>query len=247
MEKIRLGVNIDHIATLRNARNEGYPNILDVTKILKKVKVDSITIHLREDRRHIKDKDVIELKKQNLLPLNLEMAATKEMREICIKTIPQSCCIVPERREELTTEGGLDVKNQMNYLSDFLPELIKKKIKVSLFIDPDLEQIKAAKTLGVQAVELHTGKYSRLHKINKFNSELTRIKNASFFCSELGLKCHAGHGLNFSNVAKIAEIKEIEELNVGHFLISNSLFMGLENTITKFMKIIKHPNYRKIK
>ncbi len=129
MEKIRLGVNIDHIATLRNARNEGYPNILDVTKILKKVKVDSITIHLREDRRHIKDKDVIELKKQNLLPLNLEMAATKEMREICIKTIPQSCCIVPERREELTTEGGLDVKNQMNYLSDFLPELIKKKNK----------------------------------------------------------------------------------------------------------------------
>ena len=125
----RLGVNIDHVATLRNARGEFHPNPIYAAKFAKKSGADSITIHLREDRRHIKDKDLIELKKQNLLPLNLEMAATKEMREICIKTIPQSCCIVPERREELTTEGGLDVKNQMNYLSDFLPELIKKKNK----------------------------------------------------------------------------------------------------------------------
>tara|TARA_B100000029_G_scaffold504469_1_gene583379 strand:- start:172 stop:915 length:744 start_codon:yes stop_codon:yes gene_type:complete len=247
MEKIRLGVNIDHVATLRNARDEGYPRILDILKILKKVMVDSVTVHLREDRRHIKDNDVILIKKKNLLPLNLEMAATKEMKEICLEIMPKSCCIVPERREELTTEGGLDVKNQMNYLSNYLPDLLKKKIKVSLFIDPDLEQIKAAKNLGVDSVELHTGKYSKLYKKKKHKAELEKIIDASLFCSELGLKCHAGHGLDFSNAAKISSIKEVEELNVGHFLISNALFLGLENTIKKFMKIIKHPNHEKIK
>ena len=144
MRKIKLGVNIDHVATLRNARNENFPNLLDVSKVLKELRVDSITVHLREDRRHIKDKDVVALKEKNFLPLNLEMAATKEMKDFCLKILPESCCIVPERREELTTEGGLNVKNQMDYLGSFLPELLKKT-KISLFIDPDFDQIYASK------------------------------------------------------------------------------------------------------
>ena len=240
MRKIRLGVNIDHVATLRNARNENFPNLLDVSKILKELRVDSITVHLREDRRHIKDEDVIALKKKNYLPINLEMAATKEMKDLCLQILPESCCIVPERREELTTEGGLNVKNQMDYLGTFLPDLLKKT-KVSLFIDPDFDQIYASKELGVHAVELHTGKYSNLFREKKQHPELTRINKAAKLCYDIGLDCHAGHGLNFENVKDISQIDEILELNVGHFLISHSLYTGLKDTILKFMKIIDHP------
>ncbi len=240
MKKIKLGVNIDHVATLRNARNDNFPNLLSVVKVLHKVGADSVTVHLREDRRHIKDKDIRDLKNQDLLPINLEMAATHEMNQICLNTNPFSCCIVPERREELTTEGGLDVKNQMNYLSNYLPSLIKKT-KVSLFIDPDLEQIKASADLGVHAVELHTGKYSNLYKKNNYKNELKKIQRSAEYCNNVGLVCHAGHGLNFENVVDIAQIDEVVELNVGHFLIGDSLFSGLENTILKFMKIINHP------
>ena len=236
----KLGINIDHVATLRNARNENFPNLLDVSKILKELQVDSITVHLREDRRHIKDEDVIALKKKNYLPINLEMAATKEMKDLCLQILPESCCIVPERREELTTEGGLNVKNQMDYLGTFLPELLKKT-KVSLFIDPDFDQIYASKKLGVHAVELHTGKYSNLFRENKQQPELTRINKAAKLCFDIGLDCHAGHGLNFENVKDISQIDEILELNVGHFLISHSLYTGLKDTIFKFMKIINHP------
>ena len=239
-KKIKLGVNIDHIATLRNARNENFPDITTIAKILHKVKVDSITVHLREDRRHIRDNDVEILKNLNLLPLNLEMAATPEMKEICLKTMPYACCIVPERREELTTEGGLDVKNQMIYLSDYLPKLIDSGIKVSLFVDPDPSQIQAAKDLGVYAVELHTGKYANLFDHNEFNAELNKIKESAIFCSKLGIKCHAGHGLNYDNVKNICKIEQIVELNVGHFIISNSIYIGLEETVKKFMKIINH-------
>jgi len=168
------------------------------------------------------------------------MAATKEMKGFCLKVLPNSCCIVPERREELTTEGGLDVKNQMDYLGGFLPDLLKKT-KVSLFIDPDFEQIYASKELGVHAVELHTGKYSNLFKEKKQLPELKRISESAKLCSEIGLDCHAGHGLNFENVKEISQIDEILELNVGHFLISHSLYTGLTDTILKFMKIIDHP------
>ncbi len=241
-EKIKLGINIDHVATLRNARDEDFPNIIRVAKKLREIKVDSITVHLREDRRHIRDQDVMDLKSTNLLPLNLEMAATNEMKKICLKTFPFACCIVPERREELTTEGGLDVKNQKHYLSSFLPEIIESGIRTSLFIDPDLNQIKAAKELGVYAVELHTGKYSRLFKHKNFDDELKKIFDAATFCSEIGLECHAGHGLDFKNVSNISSIPEVVELNVGHFLISQSLFDGLESTIKNFMKIIGHKN-----
>ncbi len=243
-KKIKLGVNIDHIATLRNARNENFPDIKTVAEILHKTKVDSITVHLREDRRHIRDEDVEVLSKLNLLPLNLEMAATNEMKKICLKTSPYACCIVPERREELTTEGGLDVKNQMIYLRNYLPELINSGVKVSLFVDPDISQIKASKDLGVYSVELHTGKYANLFRENNSDKELSKIKKAASFCSELGLKCHAGHGLNFENVKNISKIEQIVELNVGHFIISNSIYMGLAETIKKFMKIINHPNQR---
>ena len=243
-KKIKLGVNIDHIATLRNARNENFPDIITVSKILHKIKVDSITVHLREDRRHIRDKDVEDLRKLNLLPLNFEMAATNEMREICLKISPSACCIVPERREELTTDGGLDVKNQMNYLNDFLPNLIESGVKVSLFVDPDISQIQAAKDLGVYAVELHTGKYANLFPLGKSDNELQKIKEAALFCSKLGLECHAGHGLNYDNVKNISKIHQIVELNVGHFIISNSIYTGLEQTVKKFMQIIEHPSQR---
>ena len=158
-----------------------------------------------------------------------------------MKTLPFACCIVPERREELTTEGGLDVKNQMIYLSEYLPDIIKSGIKVSLFVDPDIDQIQAAKDLGVYSVELHTGKYANLFREKKFYDELDKIKKAAAFCSELGLKCHAGHGLNFENVKNISKIHQIVELNVGHFIISNSIYVGLEQTVQMFMNIIDHP------
>ncbi len=239
-KKIRLGVNIDHVATLRNARNENYPNLLDVAKILKEIKVDLITVHLREDRRHIKDKDLKDLKRCNLLPLNLEMAATEEMKNICLETNPFSCCIVPEKREELTTEGGLNVKDQKDYLAKLIPQIQKSGTKLSLFIDPDIDQIKAASSLGVKVVEIHTGSYSRSFEKQDYLKELKRIQDAALACKEFGIDCHAGHGLNFDNVKKISDIDNVIELNVGHFLISNSIFHGLERTIKNFMKIINH-------
>ena len=241
-KKIRLGVNIDHVATLRNARNEDFPNLLTVANILKDCSVDLITVHLREDRRHIRDRDVEELKSRDVLPLNLEMAATDEMINICLKTNPFSCCIVPERREELTTEGGLDVKNQLDYLGEFVSEFKNKDIKLSFFVDPDIEQIEAVAKLGVKVIEIHTGKFSINFNKKNHHLELNRIKQAAEHCLNIGIDCHAGHGLNFDNVVEISNIPNIVELNVGHFLISNAILDGLDLTIKKFMKIINHPS-----
>ena len=241
-KKIRLGVNIDHVATLRNARNEDFPNLLKVASILKSCHVDLITVHLREDRRHIRDKDVEELKNKNYLPLNLEMAATDEMKNICFKTNPFSCCIVPERREELTTEGGLDVKNQLDYLGEFVSDFKDKDIKLSLFVDPEIEQIDAAAKLGVKVIEIHTGKFSFNFNKKNHQFELNRIQRAAEHCRKVGIDCHAGHGLNFDNASEISSIPNVVELNVGHFLISNAILDGLEMTIMKFMKIINHPS-----
>tara|TARA_B100000886_G_scaffold188861_1_gene129859 strand:+ start:1012 stop:1746 length:735 start_codon:yes stop_codon:yes gene_type:complete len=241
-KKIRLGVNIDHVATLRNARNEDFPNLLKVASILKSCHVDLITVHLREDRRHIRDKDVEELKNKNYLPLNLEMAATDEMKNICFKTNPFSCCIVPERREELTTEGGLDVKNQLDYLGEFVSDFKDKDIKLSLFVDPEIEQIDAAAKLGVKVIEIHTGKFSINFNKKNHQFELNRIQRAAEHCLKVGIDCHAGHGLNFDNASEISSIPNVVELNVGHFLISNAILDGLEMTIMKFMKIINHPS-----
>mgnify|MGYP001171595672 CR=1 FL=1 len=238
MKKIRLGVNIDHVATIRNARGEGFPNLVDVVKVLKNIKVDSITVHLREDRRHIKDEDVLILKKTNLLPLNLEMAATQEMLDFCLDLKPYACCIVPEKREELTTEGGLNVIKQKKYLKDFISKLRSNGVRTSLFIEPDIGQVAAAKEINASAVELHTGKYSRLFKDKLHFDELKIIKNVASKCSKLKLECHAGHGLDYFNVTEISRIPQIEELNVGHFLVANSIFDGIEKTVKKFQKII---------
>ena len=240
--KIRLGINIDHIATIKTNRKTSYPSLIEAVKIAEDSGADLITVHLREDRRHIRDKDVEELKNKNFLPLNLEMAATDEMKNICFKTNPFSCCIVPERREELTTEGGLDVKNQLDYLGEFVSEFKDKNIKLSFFVDPDIEQIDAVAKLGVKVIEIHTGKFSINFNKTNHQSELNRIKRAAEHCLKVGIDCHAGHGLNFENAMEISSIPNIVELNVGHFLISNAILDGLDVTIKKFMKIINHPS-----
>ena len=242
-KKIRLGVNIDHVATLRNARNENFPNLSDVAILLTKCEVDLITVHLREDRRHILDKDVFDLKRKNFLPLNLEMASTSEMREICMKVSPEFCCIVPEKREELTTEGGLNVRKQVKYLKEYIENIKHNGTKVSLFIDPDIDQIDAAIEVGADAVELHTGKYSLLFEKGSYTNELKRIQESAEYCAKNKIVCNAGHGLNFKNVSNISQIENISELNVGHFIVAQSLFNGLKETISKFREIINESRF----
>ena len=242
-KKIRLGVNIDHVATLRNARNENFPNLSDVAILLTKCEVDLITVHLREDRRHILDKDVFDLKRKNFLTLNLEMASTHEMREICIKVSPEFCCIVPEKREELTTEGGLNVRKQVKYLKEYIDNIKHNGTKVSLFIDPEIDQIDAAIEVGADAVELHTGKYSLLFEKGSYKNELERIQESAEYCAKNKIVCNAGHGLNFKNVSNISKIENISELNVGHFIVAQSLFDGLKETISKFREIINESRF----
>ena len=242
-KKIRLGINIDHVATLRNARNENFPNLSDVAILLTECEVDLITVHLREDRRHILDKDVFDLKRNNFLPLNLEMASTPEMREICIKVLPEFCCIVPEKREELTTEGGLNVRKQVKYLKEYVENIKYNGTKVSLFIDPEIDQINAAIEVGADAVELHTGKYSLLFEKGSYKNELERIQKSAEYCAKNKIVCNAGHGLNFRNVSNISKIENISELNVGHFIVAQSLFNGLKETISKFREIINESRF----
>lgn len=237
-QKIRLGVNIDHIATLRNAREGVFPDLKQAAIILKENNVDSITIHLREDRRHIKDNDLYELMELNILPINLEMAATDEMVEICLNSKPYACCFVPEKRMELTTEGGLNIFKKKTFLRNKIINLKKKKIRVSLFVDPDFKQIKAAKEVGADAIEIHTGKYSDLFLQNNFGYELDRIIKSAQYARKIGIQCHAGHGLTYQNIINLTKIKEIEEFNIGHFIIGQSIFEGLGNSVKKFIKLI---------
>jgi pyridoxine 5-phosphate synthase len=237
-EKVKLGVNIDHVATLRNARGEGNPDIIRAAAEVAEAGADLLTVHLREDRRHIKDRDVYDLKEQNILPLNLEIAATEEMLSIALDVKPYACCIVPEKREELTTEGGLNVIDNLDYLKSFCQKLQEAGIVVSLFIDPDLSQIDAASEVGADFVELHTGSYCNLKDDVKRQGEFDKILRAVEYANKNGIKCNAGHGLTYETTEEIIKIPNIEELNIGHFIISEALFIGLDEVVRKFVSII---------
>ncbi len=239
MQKIRLGVNIDHVATIRNARGGGHPSPVKAAILAQKFGADGITIHLREDRRHIRDEDLLELKKSIKLPINLEMAATDEMLKIALKTQPNAVCIVPEKRREVTTEGGLDVVKNENLLAPMIKKLRAKKIRVSLFVDANAAQINTAAALGADIIEIHTGEFCHLYDAKKdYAEEFLKIKECAKLACELGLECHAGHGLNYETAKKIAKISEIKELNIGHFIIGEAIFDGLEKVIKKMKKVI---------
>lgn len=235
---MKLGVNIDHFATLRNVRSEKLIKIENAVNILRENLVDSVTVHLREDRRHINECDVKLLKKKNILPVNLEIAATTEMQTICLNVKPYACCIVPEKRKELTTEGGLDVKNQMKKLEKFLNPILKEGIRTSLFIDPEEKQLQAVKELGVKVIEIHTGNYAKSFVQGKYKNDIEKIQNIVTLAESLGIECHAGHGLDFKNVSHISKIPNIVELNVGYSIICESLFHGLSNSVKRFKQLI---------
>ena len=235
---MELGVNIDHIATLRNARAGVEPSVLDAAIIAQRAKASAITIHLREDRRHIKDYDLIEIKNNVKTNINLEMAATEEMQKIALENKPYSCCIVPEKRKEITTEGGLDVFSQENYMKDFIKPLRDAGIVVSLFIDPDEKQVFSAHNCNADFIELHTGAYSDAFGSEKENEEFEKLKTAAALAQNLGLKVNAGHGLNYQNVHRMREIDGIIELNIGHSIISRAVFVGLERAIEEMRDLI---------
>ncbi len=233
-----LGVNIDHVATLRNARGELEPNILDAAQACLNAGAHGITAHLREDRRHIQDFDVFMLKNDLKCRLNLEMAATYEMKRLALDLQPQACCIVPENREELTTEGGLNVVGQVEKLKEFVKPLHDKGIEVSLFIDPQREQVSAAAEVGVKFIELHTGTYSRAFGKQKEEDELAKLKQATSLAHLLGLTVNAGHGLNYKNVSRMSEISGLHELNIGHSIISRAVFVGLETAVKEMYDLV---------
>ncbi len=233
---LRLGVNIDHVATLRNARGGRHPDPVNAAHLAVKAGADGITAHLREDRRHISDDDILRLKTELNRPLNLEMATTQEMLKIAIFHKPHACCLVPEKREELTTEGGLDVAANIPYLTDFVAQLQDNEIKVSMFIDPDKAQIQASADIKADIVELHVGTYCNAvneKQVEEADKELHRLQEAATFAKSLGLEVHAGHGLTYESVQTVAAIAELEELNIGHFLIGESILNGLENAISQ--------------
>ncbi len=234
-----LGVNIDHIATLRNARGGKDPEIIEAARICEKAGADGITTHLREDRRHIKDEDVFALKKILKVRLNLEMAVTEEMGAIALELLPANCCLVPEKRQELTTEGGLDVAGQLEKITPFVKKLVDAGIVVSLFIDPSEEQVKASAKTGAQFIELHTGAYSEAYGTDSEEIEFQKLKNAAKLAQNLGLKVNAGHGLTYENVHRMHEIEGLIELNIGHNIIAKSVFDGLFGAVKEMKELIK--------
>jgi len=233
-----LGVNIDHIATLRNARGSVDPDVVQGALICEQVGVAGITTHLREDRRHIKDKDVYFLKKVLKTRLNLEMAMTEEMQRIALEILPEACCIVPEKRKELTTEGGLDVAGQLDRTTKFVKPLNDAGIVVSLFIDPDKRQIDAAKSTGAEFIELHTGQFSKAFGTEDEEKEFLKLKEATIYAQSLGLKVNAGHGLNYENIHRMKEIPNLVELNIGHSIIAKAIFIGLESAVKEIKDMI---------
>ena len=229
---LRLGVNIDHVATVRNARGAGYPDPVRAALLAAEAGADGITAHLREDRRHITDDDIARLSAELTIPLNLEMAATDEMLAIALRHTPHAACIVPEKREERTTEGGLDAAGQHNQLAPLVRELGGANIRVSLFIEPDPRQVEAALRLGAPVVELHTGRYAELSGGSQAE-ELRRLAEAAALAAKNGIEVHAGHGLTYANVAPIAAIPQLRELNIGHFLVGEALFVGLAESVRR--------------
>lgn len=237
---IKLGVNIDHIATLRQARMEDYPSPVKAVAICEKAGADSITTHLREDRRHIQDKDVFEIKDCMRTKLNFEMAACDEIVNVALKLQPYSVCIVPEKRQEVTTEGGLDVASQKEHLSEVVKKLQDKGILVSMFIDPEPVQIEACASIRANAIEIHTGKYANLFKLGKNQalSELEKIEKASILAKQSNLIFNAGHGLDYNNVSDICKIENLNELNIGFSIIAQAVFDGLEKAVIDMKKIL---------
>ena len=235
---MKLGVNIDHIATLRNARGGVEPSIIESAKLALKEDILALTMHLREDRRHIKDEDLYEVKKLGA-KINLEMAATKEIQQIALDLVPYSVCLVPERRQEVTTEGGLDVLGQKEYLKEYIKPLKEKGILVSLFIDPDEEQIKASSYVGADYIGMHTGSFSIAFEKGDYNNEFEKLKIGAKLAQSLGLKVNAGHGLNYKNVYLMKKIPGLCELNIGHSIISKAIFVGLNSAIKEMLELIK--------
>ncbi len=235
----KLGVNIDHVATIRNARGELYPDPYQTALLAMKSGADSITIHLREDRRHINVNDVIKITRNKSIPTNLEIAATDEMQKIISKTRPNYVCIVPEKRKEITTEGGLNLKKNINNLKKVINLSNNQKIRTSLFVNPNIGDIKKSKKLGAKCIELHTGKFCNLINKNKnYKKELNKIKKCTKFANSIGLEVHAGHGLTYKSAKIISKVNGIKEFNIGHFIISQSIFIGIKKTIINFKKIL---------
>ncbi len=234
---LRLGVNIDHVATIRNARGGAVPDPVRAAKLAAEAGADGITAHLREDRRHISDADIERLAREIDLPLNLEMAATDEMLAIALRHRPHAACIVPEKREERTTEGGIDAAGQHNRLAPLVRELGNARVRVSLFIEPDLRQLDAAKSLGAPVVELHTGAYADAEGEARVRL-LDKLREGAAYGASLGLEVHAGHGLTYENVKPIAAIPQLRELNIGHFLVGEAIFVGLDASIRHMRQLM---------
>ena len=234
----RLGVNIDHVATVRNARGSSHPDPVSIAGYAMECGAHSITIHLREDRRHIRDLDVIKICKNKKIITNLEISLNEDVLKIALKNKPSFICIVPEKRKEVTTEGGLNLSKNLDKIKKIIKKFKKKKIRTSLFIDPNLKDIKIAKELDADCIELHTGKISNLIKEKKnYTYEYKKIKKCCEVAKKIGLEVHAGHGLDYKTTAILSKLKEIEEFNIGHFIIGESIIHGLKNTIKRFKKI----------
>ncbi len=237
-EEIELGVNIDHIATLRQVRGTAYPDLLEAAFLVEEAGAQVITIHLREDRRHIQDQDVYDIRKQIKARMNLELAATDEMVAIACDVHPEDVCIVPEKREELTTEGGLDIVGQFNRIQTCTRQLSEQGIRVSLFVEPDIEQIKRVNDIGAPVIELHTGSYANAQGDVQLH-ELERIRKATAFAHAQGIHVNAGHGLDYSNTTVIAQIPEIRELNIGHSIVSRAVFVGISRATRQMLHIMR--------
>ena len=234
---MRLGINIDHVATLRNARGGTHPSPIRAAKIVEKCGADLLVVHLREDRRHIREEDISSIQKKISIPLQLEIAPTNFMFDYCINNNIKKVCIVPEKREELTTEGGLDIKKNYSFLEKNLVKLTEKNVEVSLFLDPNIENIKRLNDLGLNAVEFHTGEFANANKEEE-KFFLDNIEKVTNFAITRGISIRAGHGLNFQKVKKLLNISSIEELNIGHFIIGEAIFIGLENVIKEMLALI---------